>query len=98
MEDEMGEAARKAVEKLEKYKADPSKFICIDDLIFGIIKTDKGMATYLGEYSRIDFEIALSRLNYKVNEAFRIMDIESAVRARKEKETTGLVSSNGKAL
>jgi hypothetical protein len=85
------------LEKIRKFGEDPDKFICLDDLIVGAIKTERGIAIYLGENSRIDFEIVQSRINYKLAEAYRYMDMEAA-KEKSKSEIKVVGSHNGAPL
>lgn len=64
--------------KQEKFKENPDNFVSLDDLIIGIMKTEKGYAHYIGNVSRIDLEIALSRIHFKIFEALKYLEIEAA--------------------
>lgn len=53
-----------------------------DDLIIATMRVSNEennmkIATFLGQATRLEFEISQSRLNYKIVEVFKYMDIEA---------------------
>ena len=63
-------------ERLERFTSNPDDFVCTDDLICAVIKGPKGMTVYLGTCTRNEYEIAQSRLNYKINKVFDYIEAE----------------------
>lgn len=87
MEDEkvVKTAEQLRAEKVAAFNADPDKFFSVDDIIIGCIRTEKGIATAFGQCTRVDMEIALSRLTYKTHQAWGMMDVQREMVARQEK-------------
>ena len=67
-----------------RHFTNPEKFVEVDKLVMAIIKTDKGLATFLGSHTRVDYEVAISRLNHKVSQTFNFMDMEMMKKAQSE--------------
>lgn len=64
--------------KAERFGTNPEDFICVDDIIIASIKQEKGQALFIGTHTRVDIEIAQSRLNYKLFQCYQYMDAEMA--------------------
>lgn len=71
----MGCAEGQSLLDRAKHFTNVDKFVPVEKLILAMVKTDKGVATCIGEFARTDMEIALTRMNYKVNQAFQMMDM-----------------------
>lgn len=77
----MGEAKRNKEEREERFKTHPEEYFHQDEIVLAVVKTEHGMATLHGACTRADFEMALSRINYKTFMNFQVMDMMAAKKA-----------------
>lgn len=73
-------------EKEAKFFADPDKFICVDDIIMASVRTEHGLSTLHGACTRVDMEVALTRLNYKTYQIMQAMDMQNTIKAEEAKK------------
>lgn len=66
-------------EKVAAFNENPDRFVSMDELVIAIRKGNKGMETWLGPFTRVDFEVALSRITYNVHKVFQAMDAKAAM-------------------
>lgn len=81
-----------AAARLEKYQKDPSLFLDTDDVVMAIIRGNTGvLGTFHGAAKRFEQECGLSRLTYKTNMIWQMMDMTAEM-----KKPSGIITSNGR--
>lgn len=74
--------------KSRKFTENPDNFICIDDVILGAIRSNNGSIGIMhGVCKRTELEIALTRVNYKTNSLFMMLDTQNAM----QKSENGII-------
>lgn len=86
---QQAQSSEAVLTKAEQFAKEPDKFINIEDLVVGVLKTEKGMATFIGSHTRVDYEVALARLQHKLFQTFNFMDMEFAKKSQEKKIVTG---------
>ena len=71
-------AEQLAEEKKAKFLENPNNFVDLDDVVVACIKTDRGIATYVGACTRNELEIGQSRVNYKLHNVYMGMEAKAA--------------------
>lgn len=69
-----------------RHYANPEKFVDVNKVIACAVKMEKGIGILLGSQTRIDYEIALTRINHKVYQTLNFMDMEMVKKSREEKQ------------
>ncbi len=77
--------------KKAQFDKDPDMFVHIDDIVVAAIKSERGIGVMLGRCQRIEMELSLTRLTYRVYGLFQQMDV-SAMIAAKQKES-GIITA-----
>ena len=59
--------------KKKAFESNPDNFVCVDDLIIAVQRTDHGVETLVAPTSREELEIALSRITHQCYGIFNAM-------------------------
>jgi len=70
--------------KKKAFEENPDNFVCVDDLIMAVQRTDHGVETLVAPTSREELEIALMRLTHQCYGIFNAMS-HAAQEASKSK-------------
>lgn len=63
-------------QKVERFKANPDNWVCLDDLILGAIKIKEGViGTRIGSFTRGEIETACIRLQFKAFQIFQAIEM-----------------------
>lgn len=76
--------------KKAQFEKDPDMFVHIDDIVCAAIKSERGIGVMLGRCQRMEMELSLTRLTYRVYGLFQQMDMQ-AMLAAKQRES-GIVT------
>ncbi len=89
----LGTSEGQSVIDRARHFANADKFVPTDRIILGAMKTDKGIAVMVGECSRNELEISLTRITYRTHEAFRFGDMQQALKNRAQ--GNGVIAPQG---
>ena len=74
-----------SAEKKEKFEANPDQFIDMEDLIVVIKRDPKGLSHYIGKATVNELHIAKSKVQFYIDEIFRIMAIDARIAKTRDK-------------
>jgi len=72
-------------EKVKKFNEDPDRFICLDDVIVGSFRTEKGQGTYIGSASRQEYLYAQADMQFRVIQALLDIEVKRMLKEKAEK-------------
>lgn len=84
--------------KKAQFDKDPDMFVHIDDIVVAAIKSERGIGVMLGRCQRIEMELSLTRLTYRVYGLFQQMDVSAMIEAKQKESKIITAPESGKII
>lgn len=84
----VSEETEKEAERRRLMKEKPEEFYHQSEIIVAAVKKNNGIGVFTGAVSRIEMEISLTRINYKIMEMFTHMDMAALLKSKESEIIT----------